>query len=78
MELGELVLKQRQEDGVERRGEVHKQEPGICSRGVQMLEGVVQGHVYCMIYRPVGSIGELTTEVCSPSVLWSLAFWGRG
>ena len=24
-----------------------------------MLEGVVQGHVYCIPYRPVGSVGEL-------------------
>ena len=24
-----------------------------------MLEGVVQGHVHCIVYRPVGSVGEL-------------------
>ena len=29
------------------------------SWGVQMLEGVVQGHVHCIVYRPVGSVGEL-------------------
>ena len=40
VELGELVLKQSWEDSVECSVEVNKQDPGICSWRVQMLEGV--------------------------------------
>ena len=49
-ELGELSVK--------RRAEVHKQDPGVGSCRVQMLEGEM-GHVNCISYRPVGSVGEL-------------------
>ena len=59
VELGELILEQSREVGVECRAEVHKQGPGKGSWGVQMLEGEVQGHVYCIVYRPDGSVGEL-------------------
>ena len=59
VELGEPDLKQSWEDRIKGRAEIHKQDSGICSWGVQMLEGVVQSHVYCIVYRPVGSVGEL-------------------
>ena len=45
------------DDGVKHRAEVHKEDPGIGSWVDQMLEGEVQGHVNCIIYRPVGSVG---------------------
>src|SRR4029434_10371696 len=41
------------------RAEVHKQDPGVGSCGVQVLENEVKGHVYCIVYRPVGSVGKL-------------------
>lgn len=44
IELEELVLEQSREDGVERRAEVHKQDPGVGSRGVQMRQDEVEGH----------------------------------
>ncbi len=44
---------------VKSRAEVHKQDPVIGSWGVQALEDEVEGHVYCIIYRPVGSVGKL-------------------
>ena len=59
VELEELVLEHSRENGVESRAEVHKQDPGICYRAVQMQEGVVKGHHYCIGYRPVGSVDEL-------------------
>ena len=46
-------------DGVEGRAEVHKQDSGLGSCGVQVLEDKVKGHVYCIVYRPVGSVGKL-------------------
>src|SRR4029434_1590814 len=41
------------------RAEVHKQDPGVGSCGVQVLENEVKGHVYGIVYRPVGSVGNL-------------------
>ncbi len=46
VQLGELVLQQSRDDGVESRAEVHKQDPGIGSCGVQVLEDEVEGHDY--------------------------------
>ena len=46
VELRELVLEQSGEDCVERRAEVHKQKPGVGSRGVQMLQDGVKGLVH--------------------------------
>ncbi len=43
-----------QDDGVEDRDKIHKQDPGIGSLVVQMLEDEVL--VYCMFYRHVGSV----------------------
>ena len=40
VELGEPDLKQSWEDRIKGRAEIHKQDSGICSWGVQMLEGV--------------------------------------
>ena len=37
VQLGELVLKQGGEDGIEGRAEVHKQDPGVGCWGVQVL-----------------------------------------
>ena len=59
MELGEPVLKQSWEDSIKGRAEVHKHDSGICSWGVQMLEAVVQSHVYYIVHRFVGSVGKL-------------------
>ena len=47
-QLGGLLLKQSL-----------KQDPGIGSCGVQVLEDVVKGQVYCNADRLVGSVGEL-------------------
>ena len=58
-QLGELVLQQSRDDGVEGRAEIHKQDPGIGSCGVQMLKDEVEGQVNCIIYRPVGYVCEL-------------------
>ncbi|KAK0140096.1 ATP-dependent DNA helicase PIF1 [Merluccius polli] len=58
-QLGELLLKQSQDDGVKGRAEIHTQDPGIGSCGVQVLEDVMEGQVDCIVYRPVGSVGEL-------------------
>jgi len=42
MKLRELVVQQRRDDGVEGRAEVYKQDPGVGSWGVQMLEDEVK------------------------------------
>ncbi len=54
-----VVLSQSRDDGVGGRAEVHEQDPGIGSCGVKVLEDEVEGHVYCIVYRLVGSVGEL-------------------
>ena len=59
MQLGELVLQQSQDDGVKGGTEIHKQDPGVGSCRVQVLEHEVKGLVYCIIHRPVGSVGKL-------------------
>ena len=59
MQPGELVLQQSRDDGVEGGAEVHKQDPGIGSGCVQVLEEEVKGHVDSVVHRPVGSVGEL-------------------
>ncbi len=56
---GELVLQQSRDDGVGGRAEVKKHDPGIFSCKVQVLEAEMEGHVDCIVYRPVGSVGEL-------------------
>ena len=42
LQLGELVLQQSWDDGVEGRAEVHKQDPGVGSCCVQVLEEEVK------------------------------------
>ena len=54
-----LLMKQSQDDGVKGRAEIHTQDPGVGSCGVQVLEDVMEGQVDCIVYRPVGSVGEL-------------------
>ncbi|XP_041855209.1 uncharacterized protein LOC121648844 [Melanotaenia boesemani] len=56
---GQLVLEEVWEDGIEGRAKVHEQDPGVGSRSVQMLQDEVQGYVDGVVYRPVGSVGEL-------------------
>ena len=58
-QLGELLLKQSRDDGVKGRAEIHTQNPGVGSCGVQVLEDVMDGQVDCIVYRPVGSVGKL-------------------
>ena len=41
-ELGEIVLQKSRDDCIESRAEVHKQDPGIGSWGVQVVEDVVE------------------------------------
>ncbi len=55
VQLRELVLQQSRDDGVEGRAEVHKQDPGIGSCRVQVLEDEEEGQFYCIVCRPVGS-----------------------
>uniref|UniRef100_G3PLM9 POPDC1-3 domain-containing protein n=1 Tax=Gasterosteus aculeatus aculeatus TaxID=481459 RepID=G3PLM9_GASAC len=38
---------------------LHKQDPGVGFWGVQMLEVEAEGHVDSIIYKPLGSVGEL-------------------
>jgi len=59
VQLGELVLQQSRDDGVEGGAEVHKQDPSVGSCCVQVLEEEVKGHVDSVVHRPVGSVGEL-------------------
>ena len=59
IQLGMLLLKQSRDDGVKGRAEIHTQDPGVGSCGVQVLEDVMEGQVDCIVYRPVGSVGEL-------------------
>ncbi|XP_070410556.1 uncharacterized protein [Nothobranchius furzeri] len=59
VERRELVLEQSREDGVERRAEVHKQDPGVGSGGVQVLQDEVEGQVDGVVYRPISSVCEL-------------------
>ncbi len=54
-ELGQFILKDIWDDGVESRAEVHKQDPCIST----LLEDVVQSHVDCIIHRPVCSVSKL-------------------
>nr|XP_054592317.1 uncharacterized protein LOC129157154 [Nothobranchius furzeri] len=56
---GELVLEQSREDGVERRAEVHKQDPSVGSQRVQVLQDEVEGQVDGIVYRPISSVCEL-------------------
>ena len=58
-QLGELLLKQSRDDGVKDRAEIHTQDPGVGSCGVQVLEDVMESKVDCIVYRPVGSVGKL-------------------
>ena len=58
-QLGELVLKKSRTDVVEGRAEVHKQDPGVGSCEVKVLEDEVEGQVDGAVYRSVGSVGEL-------------------
>ncbi len=58
VQLGELALQQSRDD-VEDRAEVHKQDPGIGSCGILVLQDETEVHVDCIVYRPVGSAGEL-------------------
>ena len=58
-QLGELLLKQSQDDCVEGRAEIQKQDPGVGTCGIQVLEDVVKDQVDCIVYRPVGSVGKL-------------------
>ena len=55
----QLVLQQSRDDGVEGGAQVHQQDPGVGSCCVQVLEEEVKGHVDSIVYRPVGSVGEL-------------------
>ncbi|KAM9833127.1 integrator complex subunit 6 isoform X3 [Syngnathus typhle] len=48
--LDELLLEDVRGDGVERRAEVHEQDPGVRSWGVQVVQDVVQSHVDCIIH----------------------------
>ncbi len=57
-ELCQFILKGVRDDGVESGAEVHKQDPCISPRFVQMLEDVVQSHVDCIIHRPVCSVSK--------------------
>eukprot|EP00064_Thunnus_orientalis_P009926 superscaffoldBa00001292_g9952 len=59
VQLGELVLQQSRDDCVKGGAEIHKQVTGIDSCRVQVLEDEVEGHVYCIIHRPVGSASKL-------------------
>eukprot|EP00064_Thunnus_orientalis_P003907 superscaffoldBa00000338_g3918 len=59
VQLGVLVLQQSWDNGIKGGAEIHKKDPGIGSCSVQVLEDEVEGHVYCIIHRPVGSVGEL-------------------
>ena len=52
-QLGELLLKQSRDDGVKGRAEIHTQDPGVGSCGVQVLADVMEGQVDCIVYRPV-------------------------
>ncbi|KAF0024967.1 hypothetical protein F2P81_021848, partial [Scophthalmus maximus] len=56
LQLGELVFQQCWDGGPECRAEVHKQDPGIGSWRVQVLEDEVESHVYSMVYRPVSTV----------------------
>ena len=47
------------DDVVEGGAEVNKQDPGVGSWGVQMLEDEMEGQVDRVVYGPVGSVGEL-------------------
>ena len=58
-QLRELLLKQSWDDCVKSRVEIHKQDPGVGTYGVQVLEDVVEGQDDCIVYRPVGSVGKL-------------------
>lgn len=44
MQLGQLVLQQSHDDGIEGRDEVHKQDLGTGLRGVQVLQDEVEAH----------------------------------
>lgn len=58
IQLGELDLKESQNDCVKRRAKVHKQDPGIGSWGVQM-EVVLENHADDIVCRSVHSVGKL-------------------
>lgn len=58
VELGQLVLEETWVDGVEKRAEVHEQDPDVGSEGVQLLQSEGEDHVDSIIYRPVGSVDE--------------------
>ncbi|XP_042292121.1 uncharacterized protein LOC121913527 [Thunnus maccoyii] len=76
VQLGVLVLQQSWDNGIKGGAEIHKKDPGIGSCSVQVLEDEVEGHVYCIIHRPVGSVGELQGVqewVCDGFKLQSLA-----
>lgn len=53
VQLGQLVLERSLVYGVKHRAEVHKQDPGVGSRGVQVLQDKVEGQVDGIVYRPV-------------------------
>lgn len=59
VQLGEFVLQISQDESVEDRDEVYKQDPGIGSSVVQMPQDEVQSQVDSVAYRPFGSVGEL-------------------
>ena len=59
MQLGELIVQQSWDDGVKGRAEIHKQDPGVGPCRVQVLEDEVEGYVFCIVHRPVGSAGAL-------------------
>ena len=58
-ELGELLIKDFRDNGVERRAEVHKQDPGIRPWVVEVVQYVLQSHVDSIIRRPVCPVGKL-------------------
>jgi len=63
---GRASPKTEEDDCIKSRVEIHKQDPGVGSCGVQVLEDVVEGQVDCIVYKPVGSVGSKdfrTTEL---------------
>lgn len=58
-ELGEFGREKFRHDGVKSRTKVHKQDPGISSRAVEVLQDVMQPHIHCIIHRPVCPVGKL-------------------
>ena len=59
VESGTLSWESCVDDCVEGRAEIHKQDPGVGTCEIQVLEDVVKGQVDCIVYRPVGSVGKL-------------------